>query len=90
MPSVQFTRHLAVHFPKIRDVEVDGESLAEVVSALDRLHPGLADYLLDEHGSLRRHVNIFINEQLVRDRTRLRDKVAPGDLVFIMQALSGG
>jgi molybdopterin converting factor small subunit len=90
MPSVQFTRHLAVHFPRIRDVEVPGESLAEVVSALDLLHPGLAGYLVDEQGSLRRHVNIFVNDQLVRDRTSLKDKVAPGDRVFIMQALSGG
>jgi hypothetical protein len=90
MASVQFTRHLAVHFPRIRDVEVAGESVAEVVSALDRLHPGLADYLVDEHGSLRRHVNIFINEQLVRDRAKLKDRVAPSDRVFIMQALSGG
>jgi DNA-binding transcriptional ArsR family regulator len=90
MASVQCTRHLRLHFPDLEDVEVPGESLAQVVRALDGLHPGLADYLLDERGALRKHVNIFVNDGLLRDRRSLSDRVAPGDRVFIMQALSGG
>ena len=90
MPDVQFTRHLRVHFPELRDVDVPGRSLAEVVQALDDLHPGLAAYLVDDQGALRKHVNIFVNDRLLDDRKGLRDRVAPGDRVFIMQALSGG
>jgi molybdopterin synthase sulfur carrier subunit len=90
MPTVQCTRHLRLHFPDLEDVEVPGGSLAEVVCALDGLHPGLAAYLLDERGALRKHVNIFVNEKLLSDRKSLGDRVAPGDRVFIMQALSGG
>lgn len=90
MPSVQFTRHLRVHFPELRDVDVPGQSLAEVVRALDDLQPGLAAYLVDDQGTLRKHVNIFVNDQLLSDRKGLADRVGPGDRVFIMQALSGG
>ena len=90
MPHVRFTRHLRLHFPELRDVEVKGETLAQIVTKLDSMHPGLADYLVDEHGSLRRHVNIFVNEQLLEDRAKLRDRVDARDRVFIMQALSGG
>ena len=39
MPSVQFTRHLRMHFPDLADVEVEGATLADVVAQLDRLHP---------------------------------------------------
>jgi hypothetical protein len=60
------------------------------VAALDEIHPGMGSYLVDDHGALRRHVNIFVNEELVKDRTRLKDPVRPGDRVFVMQALSGG
>ena len=81
----RLTRRLA-----LKDVEVKGETLAEIVGELDGMHPGLADYLVDEHGALRRHVNIFVNEQLLEDRAKLRDRVEPRDRVFIMQALSGG
>lgn len=90
MPTVQFTRHLRLHFPALEDVEVPGQSLAQIVRALDEMHPGLADYLVDEQGALRRHVNIFVNDELLSDRKGLGDPVAPRDRVFIMQALSGG
>jgi molybdopterin synthase sulfur carrier subunit len=79
-----------LHFPDLKDVRVEANSLAQVVAVLDELHPGLADYLIDERGALRRHVNIFINDELLDDRKTLRDKVSAGDRVFIMQALSGG
>lgn len=90
MPRVSFTRHLQLHFPTLADLSVEGGTVAEVVAALDRAHPGLADYLVDERGSLRKHVNIFVNEDLLEDRKALTDRVAETDRVFVMQALSGG
>ena len=90
MPNVQFTRHLQLHFPELRDVSVPGSTLAEIVRTLDGMHPGLSDYLVDERGSLRKHVNIFINDELLSDRAGLGDRVTETDRVFIMQALSGG
>jgi len=90
MPRVQFTRHLLAHFPALTEVEVDGGTVGQVVVALDQRYPGLAGYLTDDQGSLRRHVNIFVNEELIRDRARLSDAVRPQDRLFVMQALSGG
>jgi hypothetical protein len=87
---VQFTRHLNLHFPELRDVDVEGGTVAEIMDALDRLHPGLAAYLVDDRGALRPHVNVFINEELLTDRTSLSDPVGPSDRLFVMQALSGG
>ena len=90
MPHVQFTRHLRLHFPDLREVDLEGATVAEVVEALDRLHPGLAAYLTDERGALRKHVNIFVDGELLEDRAALSDPLAPNARVFIMQALSGG
>ncbi len=90
MPHVQFTRHLRLHLPDLRDTEVAGATLAEVVAALEAEFPGLKGYLLEDDGSLRRHVNIFVNEEILADRARLSDRVGDRDRVFIMQALSGG
>ena len=64
--------------------------MREVVAALDRRYPGLASYLVDETGRLRRHVNVFIGDEPVADRAALSDALAPTDRVFILQALSGG
>jgi sulfur-carrier protein len=90
MPHVQFTSHLRRFFPDLHPLHVPGETVAEVVAALDRRFPGLARYVVDDQGALRKHVNIFIGDELVRDRQRLSDPLSEESRVFIMQALSGG
>ncbi len=90
MPHVAFTRHLLRFFPTLTEGEVPGATVREVVDELDRRYPGLAAYLVDETGRLRRHVNVFVRDEPICDRDALADRVAPGDRVFILQALSGG
>lgn len=90
MPRVQFTNHLRRFFPKLEDGEFDGETVAALVASFEKRHPGLSSYLVDERGSLRQHVNIYVEDSLIEDRVRLSDKVLSGSRVFVMQALSGG
>jgi hypothetical protein len=92
MATVELTRHLYQFFPALegKDVVVQATTVAEVVRELDRIAPGIAFYICDEHGRLRRHVNIFVAEQSVCDRERLTDPVRADSRVFILQALSGG
>ena len=91
MAQVRFTRHLSRYFPDLAEREqVSGNTVAEVVDALDERHPGLGAYIVDERGSLRKHVNIFLGQELIHDRTNLLDPVENDDQVFIFQALSGG
>ena len=65
-------------------------TVAEVVAAVDARHPGLADYVLDDCGAVRKHVNIFVRGRVIADRAGLSDAVGADDEVCIMQALSGG
>jgi molybdopterin synthase sulfur carrier subunit len=91
MARVEFTRHLVRFFGDLEAAQdVDGGSVAEIVAALEVRHPGLAGYLIDERGSLRQHVNIFVGDRPVRDRVALSDPVGPTERIFVLQALSGG
>ena len=90
MPNIAFTRHLQRFFPDLVEGEVAGTTVREVIDELERRHPGFASYIIDETGRLRRHVNIFVGEEPIGDRERLSDRLAEGDRVFILQALSGG
>jgi sulfur carrier protein ThiS len=91
MARVKFTRHLQRFFPDLHEIEeVEGQTVAAIIAALDARHPGLAGYLLDDQGALRRHVNIFLGQELIHDRQHLQDPVAPHDQLHIFQALSGG
>ena len=90
MPHVEFTPHLRRFFPGLAPVELDAPDVAALVRAIDRVHPGLAGYLVEDDGALRRHVNIFVDEAPVRDRVALTDALRPDSRVHVLQALSGG
>ena len=91
MSRVRFTSHLQKFFPALKqDIQIDGQNVAEIVAALDRRFPGLAAYIVDDRGALRKHVNIFIGDEMISDRLRLQDRVASDQPIYIMQALSGG
>jgi molybdopterin synthase sulfur carrier subunit len=90
MARVVLTPHLRRFFSRLEEIHIVAGTVADLVAALDGQHPGLAAYIVDERGALRRHVNIFIGEEPVRDRERLGDPLGPDDTVYILQALSGG
>jgi hypothetical protein len=50
----------------------------------------MCSYVLDEQGSLRKHVNIFIDGSIINDRTKLTDSFSEHSEIYIIQALSGG
>lgn len=90
MPRVQFTPILKRFFPALQATDINASSVGELLEQLEQQYPGIKDYLLDEQELLRKHVNIFVNDVLIRDLSSLDDQLKAEDEVFIMQALSGG
>lgn len=93
MSLVKFTRHLIRFFPDLlnqNEIEVEGDSVREVLHNINERFPGLSDYIVDERGRLRKHVNIYVGNALIRDRESLSDPVKPSDKIYFFQALSGG
>jgi molybdopterin synthase sulfur carrier subunit len=89
VPTVHFTTNLQRHVA-CPSVAVEG---ATVVECLDRVfadNPRARGYVLDEHGAVRRHMNVFLDGEMIRDRERLTDAVMPASEIWVMQALSGG
>jgi molybdopterin converting factor small subunit len=69
------------------NVDADGATIADVLSNLDRQYPGIRFRVVDEQGALRRHMNVFVDGERVRDLSRSLEGV---DELVVMQALSGG
>jgi molybdopterin synthase sulfur carrier subunit len=89
MGEVTFTANLRRHVP-CPPGRSSGGTVRAVLDGVFAANPQLRPYLVDEHGRLRRHVNVYINDHPVADRVGLSDAVAPEDDLFVFQALSGG
>lgn len=89
MPTIHLTRHLRNVAPT-GPVEVDGATLGAALDAYFSVVPRARSYVLDEQGRLRRHVAVFVDGELLMDKTNLKLPVTPHTEIYVMQALSGG
>lgn len=65
---------------------VDGHTIGDLLRALEREHPALEGWVLDERGLIRRHINVYVNGELGGKDTA----VAERDRVEVLPAISGG
>lgn len=89
MIQVEFAPSLRRHVDCPAQTVPQG-SLGQVLDAALLAAPGLAHYVYDDQHCIRKHVAVFINQQLLQDRRDLGRALRPGDRVLVIQALSGG
>jgi MoaD family protein len=71
-------------------VEASGTTLRDLVDDLESRHAGLRGRLVDDDGSLRRFVNVYLNDEDVRFLGGLDTKLSDGDTVTVLPAVAGG
>jgi len=72
------------------EVKVEGATVAEALHALDAAHPGFDERLFDEAGSLRRFVNVFLDDEDIRFLEGVDTMLADGQTLSIVPAVAGG
>jgi molybdopterin synthase sulfur carrier subunit len=72
------------------DLPVSATTVRAALEELEGSHPSLHRNICDETGAVRRHLNVFVNSHHMRDRQGLDTALAPGDVVTILAAVSGG
>ncbi len=89
MPTITFAPHLLRHVPCPKQT-VAATTLREALDAAFVAAPAMRHYVFDEQSHIRKHVAVFINGTLFRDRTNLNVALNTDDRIDIIQALSGG
>ncbi len=72
------------------ELSLAAASVRGALEEIARSHPALYGSVCDETGAVRPHVNLFVNASHVRDLAGLDTALAPGDVVMILPAVSGG
>jgi sulfur-carrier protein len=69
-----------------RELRLEGETVRDVLRALEDEHPAIAGWILDERVTIRQHVNVFVNGERGRENTAL----AADDQIHVLPSISGG
>ena len=86
MPVVKLRAPLSELAGGKRELELEGATVGEVLQALERAHPDVKGWILDEHGAIRDHINVFVNKEYGREDT----SVGAQDRLHVLPAISGG
>lgn len=86
MPHVMLRAPLKDRADGRAELQLDGATVGEVLRALERDHPKIVGWVLDEQGRVRPHVNVFVNGERVREDAA----VAPDDRLHVLPSISGG
>lgn len=89
MATVVFTSNIQRHVQCPR-AQADGGTVREVLERVFAANPQARSYVLDDQAALRRHMTVFVDGRMIRDRTRLSDPVSDDSTIHVFQALSGG
>lgn len=71
-------------------VEVEAETVKEILDKLDERYPGFRSRVCEETGELRRFINIYIDGEDVRFLNNLSTRVPDRAEVSIVPAIAGG
>ncbi len=73
-----------------RELSIAAGTVKAALEELERSQPALYRNVCDETGALRRHLNVFVNSDNIRDLDGVDTSLAPRDVVTFLPAVSGG
>ena len=90
MPTIRIPTPLRKLTGDQEVVTTSGVTVGAVLDELNQAYPGLGERILDEQGTIRRFVNIFVNDEDVRFLQEKETPVTDRDEISIVPAIAGG
>jgi molybdopterin converting factor small subunit len=90
MPIVRFPALMKFYVDNQSEFPVEGLTVAELLSNLVARYPALKPHMFESNGNLRRHFNIFVNNEHIRELNGLETTLNEDDKVILMVSAAGG
>jgi molybdopterin converting factor small subunit len=88
--TIHVPRELRGYCRGASEIMLSAPSVRAALDELEHRHPSLYRGICDDTGAVRRHVNVFVNKDHMRDRDGLDTTLVPGDEIIILPSVSGG
>jgi len=81
---------LCIHTGQRERVTVEAATVGEALRCLCGTYPEIRNYLLSEDGSVRRFVNVYVNDEDIRFLSDQKTGLRETDVVSIIPSIAGG
>ena len=72
------------------ELKVEGATVGEILNKLDAQFKGFGERVLDDGKNVKRFINVFVNEDNIRDKKDLETELKNGDTISILPSIAGG
>ena len=72
------------------EVKMEGTTVGEVLRKMDAQFKGFGERVLDEGKAVKRFINVYVNEDNIRDKKELDTELKNGDTISILPSIAGG
>ena len=90
MPSIRIPTPLRTYAEGQTEVALEGGTVGEVMNGLVSRYPTLRPHLFSGEGQLRPFVNLFLNENNVKDLQGMETRLTEGDRLLLIPSIAGG
>lgn len=90
MPTLRVPALLKYYLDGQNEVLLDGQTVGEVLGDLSQKFPKIHSHIFDSSGQVRRHINLFVNADNIRDLNRLDTTIEENDIIKILPSITGG
>lgn len=74
----------------LSEVRVTGSTVSQALNDLTAQYPTIKPHILDNQGRLRRHINLFVNKENIKNLEGIETTVQESDLIILMPSITGG
>lgn len=90
MNNIRIPTPLRTYTGGEKEVQVSGQNVAEAMQELARQYPAVRMHLFDEGEQMRPYVNVFLNDEDVRNLHGEQTPLKEGDQLMIIPSIAGG
>jgi adenylyltransferase/sulfurtransferase len=90
MPTLRIPTPLRSYTNGQSEVTVKGKTVAEVMNNLTSLYPSLRPHLFNGEGQLRAFVNLYLNEDNIKDLQGVETPLQENDRLMLIPSIAGG
>jgi len=90
MPTLRIPTPLRTYTGGESEITLQGETIEQAMNDLIEQHPAIKPHLFNDGGSLRPFVNLFLDDENIRDLQGLDTPLSESDRLLLIPSIAGG